>query len=273
MSNIVPKDSREISTNLSTKVEAALIEGDLSKMSPEEKLVHYKNVCESLGLNPHTKPFGYIPLKGKLTLYALRACTDQLRGLHGVSVVNTQTAVQGGIVTVTCTVRDKHGREDSDIGCVSLADARGEKLSGEELANAFMKAVTKAKRRATLSLCGLGWLDETEVENIKGAKPISATEAHQPKPNLVPALVEPEPQSNAKAPEVQAEENGKKMVTKNQLKAIGNLLKEINFSPAELENWKVHMREEYGVEKSVDLSFESAEALIADLQALTIPAN
>jgi hypothetical protein len=39
-------------------------------------------------------------------------------------------------------------------------------LRGEALANALMKAETKAKRRATLSLCGLGMLDETEVSDI-----------------------------------------------------------------------------------------------------------
>jgi hypothetical protein len=33
-----------------------------------------------------------------------------------------------------------------------------------------MKATTKAKRRATLSICGLGWLDETEVETIPHAR-------------------------------------------------------------------------------------------------------
>jgi len=40
-----------------------------------------------------------------------------------------------------------------------------------------MKAVTKAKRRLTLSLCGLGWLDETEVETIPTAEPVVVTEA------------------------------------------------------------------------------------------------
>ena len=35
-----------------------------------------------------------------------------------------------------------------------------------------MKAVTKAKRRVTLSICGLGMLDETEVESIPGAKAV-----------------------------------------------------------------------------------------------------
>ncbi|MBL0320753.1 MAG: hypothetical protein IPP74_15870 [Alphaproteobacteria bacterium] len=32
------------------------------------------------------------------------------------------------------------------------------------------ESVTKAKRRLTLSLCGLGWLDETEVETIRDAR-------------------------------------------------------------------------------------------------------
>jgi len=39
-----------------------------------------------------------------------------------------------------------------------------------------MKAVTKAKRRLTLSLCGLGWLDETEIETIPDAKPVVVQE-------------------------------------------------------------------------------------------------
>ena len=34
------------------------------------------------------------------------------------------------------------------------------------LANAIMKTETKAKRRATLSICGLGFLDESEIETI-----------------------------------------------------------------------------------------------------------
>ena len=50
-----------------------------------------------------------------------------------------------------------------------------EGLRGEALSNAMMKATTKAKRRVTLSLCGLGMLDETEVESIphcaRGARP------------------------------------------------------------------------------------------------------
>jgi len=45
---------------------------------------------------------------------------------------------------------------------------------GGKVGNALMKAVTKAKRRVTLSICGLGILDETEVESIPNAVPLDA---------------------------------------------------------------------------------------------------
>jgi hypothetical protein len=53
------------------------------------------------------------------------------------------------------------GRTDESLGAVSLVG-----LEGEALANSLMKAETKAKRRVALSICGLGMLDETEVEAI-----------------------------------------------------------------------------------------------------------
>jgi hypothetical protein len=63
--------------------------------------------------------------------------------------------------------KDRDGRIDEDLGVVPFA----EQLRGDVRANTIMKAVTKAKRRVTLSISGLGWLDETEVETIPGAKP------------------------------------------------------------------------------------------------------
>lgn len=42
-----------------------------------------------------------------------------------------------------------------------------------DLGNVIMKSVTKSKRRVTLSLCGLGMLDETDVETIPEAKPFT----------------------------------------------------------------------------------------------------
>ncbi len=57
-------------------------------------------------------------------------------------------------------------RTDESIGAVPLPTSPADK------ANAMMKAETKAKRRVTLSICGLGMLDETEIETIAGAHPV-----------------------------------------------------------------------------------------------------
>jgi hypothetical protein len=53
-------------------------------------------------------------------------------------------------------------------------------LKGDALANALMKAETKAKRRVTLSIAGLGWLDETELETIPQSRPAVAPDQEAP---------------------------------------------------------------------------------------------
>lgn len=141
-------------------IEAALIHGDLSRLTPEQKLSYNKHVCESMGLNHLTKPFEYIRLNGKEVLYATKGCAEQLRSNQKISIkiVNTQKIDDVYIVTAEATSKD---RTDSSTGVVSVAG-----LKGEALANALMKAETKAKRRVTLSICGLNMLDESEVESI-----------------------------------------------------------------------------------------------------------
>jgi hypothetical protein len=67
------------------------------------------------------------------------------------------------VVTARATLPD--GRCDESIGAVFLGQAQG-----EARANLLMKAESKAKRRVTLSLCGLAVLDELEVETIPDAK-------------------------------------------------------------------------------------------------------
>ncbi len=49
-------------------LEKVLIKGDLAELSPPQRVQYYTQVCESLGLNPLTKPFDYIVLNNKLTL-------------------------------------------------------------------------------------------------------------------------------------------------------------------------------------------------------------
>jgi hypothetical protein len=142
-------------------MEAVIARGDVSKLTPEERARYYTQVCESIGLNPLTKPFEFIVLNGKLTFYARKDCTDQLRTIHNVSVVDLAESEREGVFIVTAKVVNGAGRTDMAKGAVNVAG-----LKGEALANALMKAETKAKRRATLSLCGLGVLDESEIEDI-----------------------------------------------------------------------------------------------------------
>jgi hypothetical protein len=144
-----------------TAIESALIEGDLSKLSDIDRLNYFKSVCESVGLNPLTKPFDYIRLNGKLVLYAKRDATDQLRKIHKVSINISSRENIGDVYVVTARAKDAQGREDESTGAVAIAGLRG-----DALANAYMKAETKAKRRVTLSVCGLGLLDESEIDSI-----------------------------------------------------------------------------------------------------------
>lgn len=142
-------------------IEQALIAGDLSHLSAEKRVDYYNSVCESLGLNPLTQPFEYIRFQGKTRLYARRDCADQLRKIHGVSITNLDKQQVGDLYVVTATAKDKSGKTDVSTGALTIKG-----LAGDALANALMKAETKAKRRVTLSICGLGFLDETEIETI-----------------------------------------------------------------------------------------------------------
>lgn len=141
-------------------LERVVVTGDLSNLSTEERIGYYARVTESLGLNPLTRPFEYITLNGRLTLYARKDASDQLRKVNGISVdrVERERDEALGLAIVTVYGHDRSGRTDSAIGAVSIKG-----VAGEALANALMKAETKAKRRMTLSLAGLGWLDESEI--------------------------------------------------------------------------------------------------------------
>src|SRR6185437_4265021 len=160
--------STELKTtdNKSQGLEEVLVTGNLAKLTTEQRLDYYKRLCDSLGLNPLTKPFEYITLNGKLTLYARKDCTDQLRNIRSVSITKLEKHTEDGVHMVTAYAQDKSGRVDVATGVVSIGG-----LKGDNLANAYMKAEAKAKRRVTLSLVGLGILDETEIETIKDVSP------------------------------------------------------------------------------------------------------
>jgi len=162
-------------------IERVVMLGDLKQLKPEERVDYYSQVCRSLGLNPLTRPLEYITLNGKLTLYARKDCTEQLRKLHKVSIWKLETSEQDAIFQAMAYARSGD-REDIDFGAASIKG-----LQGDVLVNAKLKAITKAKRRVTLSICGLGFLDETEIETVPQATtPFEATPAIEE--DLVPMI-------------------------------------------------------------------------------------
>lgn len=149
-------------------IEKVVMQGDLSKLDPMQRVLYYNKVCQSVGLNPLTRPLEYILLNGKLTLYARKDATEQLRKLNGISIDKLESKIMDDLYIVKATARTKDGRTDESTGAVTIGN-----LKGDAKANAIMKAETKAKRRVTLSISGMGWIDESEVETIPNAKPLN----------------------------------------------------------------------------------------------------
>jgi len=157
-------------------------------LNTEERIAYYNKVCESLRLNPLTRPFQYIKLNGKLTLYALKNCAEQLRKIHGISITDMTAELlpdESYIVHVKLK-QDSTGRTDAATGAVSLKG-----LIGEPRCNKIMTAETKAKNRGTYSICSLGMLDETEIQSIQEIE-ASADRKH---PRLRGAKAAPAPET------------------------------------------------------------------------------
>ena len=155
-------------------IEEVLMRGNLEDLTPQQRVEHLAAVCASLGLNPLTRPFEYLKLSGRLQLYAKRAATDQLRKINGISVAIVDYDVDGGLLTVTARATDKTGRTDEDYGVVPFKGG-----ANEIAANAKMKAATKAKRRVTLAISGLGFLDESELPGQQRPQTISKTQREE----------------------------------------------------------------------------------------------
>lgn len=142
-------------------LERILLQGDLAGLNADDRIDYYRKVCATVGLNPLTKPFEYLVLDGKLVLYATRNCSDQLCFIHRLSVAIVSCNEENELMIVRARVTAPDGRSNEAMGVVDLKG-----MSGKFRANAMMRAETKAKRRAIMSMCGLSFIDETEVEDV-----------------------------------------------------------------------------------------------------------
>lgn len=181
----LPKPSMTLAypPEMAEAIESAIAENDLSKLNSEQRVSLYRHVCENLGLNYLTQPFGYIKFRdGRIGLYAKRECTDQLRVIHKISIKITGRQMgEGKIYCVYAFASTPDNRTDESMGAVACQG-----LTGSALANEYMKGETKAKRRVTLSICGLGgFVDESEIETINGAVRIDPSTLTDTTPNLI----------------------------------------------------------------------------------------
>lgn len=191
-------------------VERAMLKGDISQMSDQERIAYYVATCKSMGLNPLTRPF--LAMKGedgKEHLYPDKGCAEQLRKLHRVSIKVIGREIIDGLYVVTVLATTPDGREEEAQGVVPLVKAKGTwkdyeynkqqrrrfvpdvgtdgqevmvPLAATERANAIMRAESKAKRRVTLAICGLG-LPDWEAEPTSAAHPMALDlQARPPSP-------------------------------------------------------------------------------------------
>jgi hypothetical protein len=242
-------ESNKVSQAIATQTEhqdyAAILErvvvaGDLSKLSAAERVNYYTATCKSLGLNPLSQPFQYITLNGKLTLYVRRDATDQLRKIHNVSIQIVSREVINDVYIVTARATMPEGRTDESIGAVSLGN-----LKGDLLCNQFMKAETKSKRRVTLSICGLGFLDESEIETI-------------------PDVVMHEP---AKLEEGEKKSNGNGREKLIQIVTdLDNLIREIRGFGISNSDIQARMKDLVGVDKRANLNEGQMVACIEEFE-------
>ena len=171
----VPEESNKLV--LDPKIQDSIVlRGDLSGLNEGQKRDYYLYRCRQVGLDPAAKPFDLLTLNGKQILYANAGATQQLCAIHKLSTQITHRERIDGIyvVSVRCTGAD--GRVSENQGAVDVSN-----LTGERLANALLKATTKAIRRAVLSHAGLGMLDETEVEAIPEARRDAIVVTEDPK--------------------------------------------------------------------------------------------
>lgn len=159
--------AKELKRQEDSVVAQLILAGDLSKLNATDRVTYYRGYCERIGLDPFTKPFDILRLNGKEVLYLTRSGAQQLNKLHGVShAITARELIAGEIYQVTARATLPDGRHTESIGAVSVAG-----MKGENYCNAIMKAETKAKRRSTLDLLGLGILSEEEAVGIPGAVP------------------------------------------------------------------------------------------------------
>lgn len=138
---------------------------DTRALSQEERVSALAAISRALGLNPLVNGVQFLSLNGREVLYVTKHATDQIAArqrLNRETIAGPEVRDVAGAKLVFCQVR------------VTAPDGRSEVATAtlplKDVTNDLMKCETKAKRRATLSLAGLGLLAEDEMDTMPGAQ-------------------------------------------------------------------------------------------------------
>ena len=160
---IVESESSQIMMN--EMLADIILDGNIKKLNRDQKKDYVMKVCEVTGLNPALRPFDFITLQGREIMYANKQAAEQLRQIHNISITDVEHQVIDGMIFVTVKGHDGTGRYDSATAALPLPENRGDAYS-----NQVMKCETKAKRRFTLSICGLAILERDDCERVESAE-------------------------------------------------------------------------------------------------------
>lgn len=160
--------SREITKTDVAVAESLALKGDISGLSPEQRIRYYLKTCKDLGLNASAQPFAFLRLNGKEVMYPTRGATDQLARIHGVNreIIDGPKVLDlagAKVLFAVCRATLGH-RVETATAAVPLP------AGAENVCNAVMKTETKARRRATLAILGLALPDESELDTIPESK-------------------------------------------------------------------------------------------------------
>ena len=195
-----PQETQTVVTEETSLLEQILADAqaagkDTSTLSREDRSALLVGLARKLGLNALSGAVMFLKTNGRETLYVTKQGTDQIAAreklrretIKGPEVIEIEKRK-----VVLCQVRATHPDGRSEVSTATLA------LS--DVVNDLMKCETKAKRRATLSVCGLGLLAEDEIETIPGAQPMPFEAPQSPKAEEPQPAVTREPGSDDDAP-------------------------------------------------------------------------
>ncbi len=192
-----------------------ITKGNLAMLSEQNRIDYYYMMCDRYGLDPLSKPFDYITTKTKdgevISLYPNTRAAAQMRANQGISVeISGRQLIGEDVYMVTAKAIRRDGTFEECAGCVPIYP----NMAPQAKANAYMKAETAARRRATIAACGMADSegDVTPAEIKDGALEPSAevleTEVMEPLSKQIAAKIAAIPGLTSEAVASLLKENG-----------------------------------------------------------------